>query len=614
MLSIRIVSGERKDKEIILPTISEPSPSKLAIREDEALHFKVTLDEYFENLNLVLHEIETPYTHCKKSEGAWIYEWLPKEKYGYKQCFFHNYYGLAELQLVAREPNHSQSSTDFTFFAELQPIEVFAKKINAERVEKMLNFLARQDGKDLASAIRVTRIRAGYKEGGRTENFLLERIENNITFLKKVLPSISHNPISRLQQSTKIVTPTHDTLIDEVALSWASENPDNLTKAFSIDEAVLAYAGEYYSTNKILESTTINSTDVYENQVLHGFVFTLITAIQSIKSKLSKSNNQGSAPPTEFTGYVSLFTQINKFSAIINKRKIDTCTRLIRDLSQILAQLKISIPVSKPCTDMPRFTQKSKFNILYRQIFSRSIAWRRYGAPDWSFQEELFSIQSIPKLFEYYLLCAVKHHIQIDHSTPPFAAEETTSDTDVFEYKSPHGQIRLMYEPNIWTVGHSSVTKDSLVNTEGWTVNNQDKAPKISKRGTIGWRANRCPDILIEVISNTNKSDFIIIDAKYTDSNRAFLTYLPELTMKYIHGIHTQDSGAVPSRALLIVNPSEIPATRHFHHHDYSIYGKTPANPALLVSSIDVSCSHEPDSNLRRDLAQIIKIIEQTSS
>lgn len=613
MLSIRIVSGERKGQEIYLPALSAASTSQFAIREDEALHFKVIIDEYFETLNLVLHEIETPYTHCYRSEGAWVYEWSPQEKYGYKECFFHNYYGLAELQLVARDLNSSRTSTDFIFFAELQPVEVYAKKINAERVEKMLNFLARQDGKDLASAIRVTRIRAGHKAGGRTESFLLERIENNVGFLKRVLPSISYNPLSRLQQSTKLVSPNHDTLIDEVALNWVSENPDNLLKAFSVDEAVLSYAGEYYATDKILETTSINSTDIYENQVLHGFVFTLMAALQGIRTKLLEANGQVSVPPAGFTGYVSLFTQINKFSTIINKKKIETCARLMREISQIYAQLRKAIPVSKPCTDTPRFTQKSKSNILYRQIFSRSIAWRRYGAPDWSFQEELFSIQSIPKLFEYYLLCVVKYHIQVDHSIDPVISEEQASEPDIFEYQSQHGRIRLMYEPNIWTVGHGSATRNSLVNTEGWTVNNQDKNATISKRGTVGWRANRCPDIVIEIESRNNKFDYIIIDAKYTDSNRAFLSYLPELTMKYMHGIHYQGKGNIPSRALVIVNPSETPLTRHFHHYDYSIYGSSPAHPALLVSSIDVSCSHEPESNLRRDIAQIIKIISQSS-
>lgn len=128
MLTIRIISGERKEQSFELPEISALPAPLVLIREDDILQFKVHLEEYFENLSLVLHEIETPYTRCYKTEENWTYEWLPREKYGFKESFFHNYYGLAELQLVARDLNHSQNPSEFAFFAELQPIEVFAKK------------------------------------------------------------------------------------------------------------------------------------------------------------------------------------------------------------------------------------------------------------------------------------------------------------------------------------------------------------------------------------------------------------------------------------------------------------------------------------------------------
>lgn len=609
MLTIRIISGERKEQSFELPEISALPAPLVLIREDDILQFKVHLEEYFENLSLVLHEIETPYTRCYKTEENWTYEWLPREKYGFKESFFHNYYGLAELQLVARDLNHSQNPSEFAFFAELQPIEVFAKKINADRVEKMLNFLAQKSGKDLASAIRVTRIKAGHKAGGRTEAFLLERIENNIAFLKSILPSIASNPLSSLHQTTRLVPPNHDTLVDETSLTWISENPDNLLKAFSLDEAVLSYSGEYFTVNKLLESKSKNSTDIYENQILHGFVFVMLCALNDIRSKLSVATNRRHALPPELSGYVSLFSQISKFSSIINKNKIDKCARLIRDLSNIYTKLRQSIPVSKPHMEMPRFTQKSKFNILYRQVFNRSIAWRRYGAPDWSFQDELFSIQSIPKLFEYYLFCVIKGHIN-DHTSQEISSnDESIIDSDIFQYETAKGLIRLQYEPSIWTVGHNSALGGTLVNTEGWTLKNHAGEVNLSKRGTTGWKSNRRPDIVLEITPLDGRSEIIIIDAKYTDNNKAFLKYLPELTMKYVHGIHHNNSGKNPSRALIVVNPSESPSTRHFHHADYSIYGKTPACPALLVSSIDVSCAHESNSNIRKDLSQLIEAV-----
>lgn len=606
MLSIEIISGERKGEILELRELSVPSLKVSAIREDEALRFFVRLDEFYENLNLVLHEIETPHTHRYQKDNGWVYEWFPREVYGRKEAFFHNYYGLAELQIVSRDQSAS-SDLGYALFIEFHPVEVFAKKINADRVERMLGFLAREDGKDLASAIRVTRIRAGHKAGGKTEAFLLERIEHNVAFLKSVLPAIIAAPLSRLQQSTRLVVPNNETLIDESSLRWISENPDGLYKTYSVDDAVLSYQGEYFSASKLLEAKINNSTDIYENQILHGFLYVIITAIGKIRERLLVSNLQERSSGGNFNGYVSLFAQINKFSSSINKNKVDKCNRLMGEMTSIYARLKRSIPVSKPCLEPPRYTQKSKSNLLYRQVFARSIAWRRYGAPDWSFQDELFSIQSIPRLFEYYLLCIIKRHLEESVGGNQSFSDASAVD-DIFVYGGAGVNINLMYEPDVWSVGHASAVGKDLVNTEGWTVYYGRGDAKISKRGSFGGRANRCPDIIIELTGRGEESKYIIIDAKYTDNSRAYLTYLPELTMKYFHGIHRQGTGVNPTVALIIVNPSEDPVTRHFHQHDYSIYGQYSVTPALLVSSIDVSVAHEPGSNFRKDLARVIEI------
>ena len=606
MLRIKIISGDRKGEVLDLHELTSTQPSAIALREDEALHFIAVLDELYENLNLVLHEIETPFTTRYENNGEWVYEWLPKETHGRKECFFHNYYGLAELQLVARETADITKEISYTIFVEFHPVEIFAKKINAERVEKMLAFLARDDGRDLASAVRVTRIKAGHKPGGKTETFLLERIENNLGFLKSVLPSVMTAPLSKLQQSTHLVVPNDETLIDESSLRWISENPDSLYKSYSVDDAVLKYQGEYFSTSKVLEAKSTNSTDIYENQVLHGFVHVLINALSTIRTRLMAVPVREIGTKLGFSGYISLFTQISRFSHTISKNKVARCNHLMAELSALYLRLKRSIPVTAPCLDTPRFTQKAKFNLLYRQIFSRSIAWRRYGAPDWSFQDELFSIQSIPRLFEYYLFCIVKHHLSSHQGN--FVLIEEGLDSDVFDYEGSEVSIRLMYEPEIWMTGHSSAAGQDLVNTEGWTTKYGQGETKISRRGSFGPWANRCPDIVIKLDNGKHPSKYIIIDAKYTDNGRAFLNYLPELTMKYVHGIHRQTNGDNSTIALIIVNPNEAATTRHFHHYDYSIYGANPVTPALLVSSIDVAAAHEPDSNFRRDLSKVINI------
>ncbi len=611
MLAIQILNGSCQGEVLELFSTSPSPPTPITLREDDVIRFTTVLDEDLLNLTLVLHENEVLYTRRFEKDGRWIYEWLPKDMGNRKEAFFHNYYGLAELTLIAKNP---QNSDEFIFFRELNPIEVLAKKINAERISYMLDFLARQDGKDLASAIRITRIRAGYKDGGRTATFLLERIEHNLIFLKKALPAIGSRPIMKLEQISRLVIPNQETLIDERSLSWITENTDNLYQASSLDESILSFEGENFSAYKIIESQTDASFDVYENQVLHGFIATLIFASKDIQAKLSRYANMQLQPTRHFEGYVSFFSQLNKFSDAINKSKFERCSQLIIELSRIHAWLKQKLPVKKTCLGIPHFTQKAKYNLCYQQVFNRMISWHRHGAPDWSFQDELNSIKDIPRLFEYYLLCVTKHHLE-NMGTPdvPVTQEYTKESSDIFEYKWGETKIRLMYEPQIWMAGHTQINSMNLVNTEGWTTINRENnywpnAKLLKPRGSTGRNSNRCPDLMIEISQENNNSSHIIIDAKYTDSKKAFITELPSLTMKYIHGIHQRNSHKNQTRALMIVNPDEKAHTKHFHHDDYSIYGRYPVTPALMVTSIDVSKAHESNSNIRGDISRLIEL------
>lgn len=610
-LLIEIVSGKRRGTTLQLDSVGSPQSEPVVLREDEAVEFTLVLREERSTLSIFLHDIEVPCTHRYEKDNHWVYQWLPRDTHNRKEAFFHNYFGLAEMAIAARNPSIQD---ELDLFIPLHPIEVLAKKVNAERVAAMLEFLARQDAKDLASAIRVTRIRSGYKEGGRTETFLIDRLEHNLSFLRRALPALGARPLSKLIQETRLVVPNPDTLIDERSLSWVLENPDSLYETTSIDDAVLYSEGGYYASHKILEGQAKNTYDLYENQVVHGFVATLMASAKLIKAKLLQGFTQTSIVPPEFEGYVSFFSQIKKLSHSINKNKIDRCGRIIDELARIRTWLNNQIPVRKIFLGVPQFTQKAKFNMIYQQVFSRMISWHQYGAPDWGFQDELNSIKDIPKLFEYYVLCVIKAHL--DETADGLVGGNNSDAADVFEYNFGSVRVRLLYEPELWSVGHNLSLGQKLVNTEGWTVRSSSwlggyNEKKISERKARGGYSNRCPDFMIELSSNVGRSLYFIVDAKYTDSKRAFLSYLPDLTMKYLHGVHEQDSGATLCVGLMIVNPSETSGTQHFHHREYSIYGRHPVTPSLMVSSVDVSNAHDPNSNIRADISKVMELMTQ---
>ena len=104
------------------------------------------------------------------------------------------------------------------------------------------------------------------------------------------------------------------------------------------------------------------------------------------------------------SGYLSFFSQLSKFAKVINRNKVERCKELIENLQRLKRNFDKQVPVSSAVIGTPQFTRKARYHLHYQKVFHKIIAWHRFGAPDWSVQEELFSIQTIPKLFEYYLL------------------------------------------------------------------------------------------------------------------------------------------------------------------------------------------------------------------
>ncbi|MEY0427201.1 DUF2357 domain-containing protein, partial [Providencia rettgeri] len=147
---------------------------------------------------------------------------------------------------------------------------------------------------------------------------------------------------------------------------------------------------------------------------------------------------------------------------------------------------------------------------------------------------ELLSIQSIPKLFEYYSLFYIK--VVLEKKYISKSTIEPTSESLSFSFNLKKDlKLNLFYEPKYWMAKHPMADLRGLVNTEGWTIYNG----KVSKRSSSGRFSNRSPDFVIKISDTFDNEKFIILDAKYTYSDKAFIHYLPDLTLKYLHGLHS---------------------------------------------------------------------------
>lgn len=583
-LSVKILNGKREG---CCFTLTSPN---LYFYENEALEFKLILDTKHHYISIFFYETELNYTESKLIETNSIeYIWKPKRHaiYGY-ECLFHNYFGIAELSL-----NIDSHETTYQ-------MEVLATKINAFRTKKMLSFLINQDSNVLWSFLRATRIRAGKPVGDISVDHSIEHLEITIKQIESLLTHIFNKPMVKVIPKTNYVSLRDNHNIDDTTLAWIS---DNLDKLFEIDnsvDALLELDNKFYSIHSLQTNILVNDTDIYENQVLHGFIHRLRAEAKSISSKLNASPNNNFTKNYEL-GYESLFNQLNNMLKKLNKYKIKKCESLIKRLDFLLYKLNKNIPIKTIHKGVPTFTQKVKHNFLYLSYFKKIIEWDRNGKTDWSTTEELFAIKNIPTLFEYYLFFYIKGILT--EKFGEFLLVNYNHSNIRFVFEKNMEQIILEYQPKFWVKSHSEKNVLNLINTEKWTIwNHKD----IRERNPLSKYPLRSPDILLTHIGSLEKMSCFIIDAKYTTNNKVFSHYLPELTLKYLHGIHHIDSGKNHSMGLMLVNPCEEESIRHFHHDDYNIFSNDPIIPALICSSIVI----EESTVSNQFASSIIRIVD----
>ena len=631
---VEVIGGRNKGTKFDL-TQSPSEDAHYILCEDDILVFSVLTKELIPTIHLALHEVFMPPTDGPypptEYRPYYEYRWEPKPirfSERIKESFFHNFCGLAELFVVDRMQT-AYDAYDIEILQQLQPIEVLARKINADRINAMLDFLARNDGRDLAALTRITRKYSGFKEGNKTIAFTLDRIEKYLSFLEESLPKIVRKPIVKMVSVSTMKLYSRHSNITEDSINHIIGSPEGIYEVLGGEDALFKFDDRFFTVDTILETEVVEETDLYENQVLHGFVEVLLIATNDILKKMGEIKVKRNS---DILGYESLFNKLNQFNARLNQPCIDRCVVYIRQFNKIKRILADRIKVKKIITSEPFFTHKAKQNLTYHQIFLMMIEWSRFGTPDWSLQNELNSIQDLSKLFEFYLFCVTKEHVmncsQQFHGGLIESPIDGTNDSRFVFQVNEQIRAELLYEPDIF---YSTKQDDALLplytNTEAWK-NKTDTRSLPSEYDSYGrirdkygfllrvdglrthktYRMRRAPDILLRLM-NGNQESLLIMDAKYMTTHKAFHVAMPECAMKYLHGIHIGATGQNNSIGLMIVNPDEDDLTIHFHHNEYSIFGNHPVTPAIMTAAIDVANAHNLGSTIQKNIFRFMELM-----
>lgn len=584
-LKLLIKNGTRKGEILSLSSSANHMQNMQWLKEDEIIEFQLLAPEKYTSAVLELYEHKIEFTHRDLNDipDHVKFTWKPMESsFGQKEtCIFINYFGVAELNVALTEGELLPVIERF------EPIEVLASKINATRVGQMFDFLAQMPGEVLHSVFRTTRHSLGFDEGARSPDFTLERLEHICSILQHTLPAIIHRPITRLTPEQLIIPANGSEDLDDSSIGWLLENASLLCETDNLNDSHFEYNSKLYRSSAIQLAVLKENSDLYENQVIHGFISLLLSEAQNLFIQYSfESRNERVSKINTPLGYVSFFEKIAKFKNALIGGVSSRCDRLIDSLNRIKLELDTKLPVRLKIIDSPIITPKVKVRQDYRIVFNEILKWHEKGKPDWSAYENLFAIQSIPKLFEAY--CYFKVIKALNNIFRP--EEQESLATQFIDRRGT--EIWLRREPVYWMKGHNKAADELFVNSEAWTV---DQSKNIKPRSNSGSNSHRSPDIVIEIFYPDGECSMLVFDSKYSTEKTSFTTYLPQLTMKYAHGIHRLGVGKSAVNALTIFYPSENGRILDFNCPPFDIFGETPAVPSLACFGILIGKSNSVD-------------------
>jgi len=582
-LEIKILNGTRQGTRFSLPMGSghaDDTPTAMPyVLETEALAFFVRADRACETLSLCIGERTLPFTP-RRIDEPYEFELFPAYREGSKrEALFFNYFGVVKFSLKLGIDEQAE-------YVDTAPLEVLARQATATQAERMVSFILAETQSDLCEHHSASRFQSGSVGRGEPLNQLVEQLQDSIRTFEEVAPHILARPMRALTSDLALSSGLLAEVQSDQGMAWLMDNLSVLEKTEDYCRSHLSVDGQLYYATEVLAPVVREHTDIYENQVLVGFLEMLWRFTADLLEHCTPTTP--SSRHNAHEGYVSFFTCMKDWIRQVSSQQLTVVRECQERLTVLRRQFMRHLPVRQREDAIPRITAKVRGNRDYLTLFRMIIQWHQGNRPDWDSQQLFLAIDSMPDLFEYYSLARIRQWL-LSKGRPqgPKGINQSQWQTRINNL-----ELSLSYEPKFWMVGNSRAGQ--IINTENRSV---DEA----KNNWVGRvreyeYARRSPDFTIEVRSDGELLGLLVMDAKYTTMDLAFKHYLPECTMKYIHGIaradaRTNDRNIV--KAMVILYADGFDEFMDFHAAPYDAYGENTQLPILGAQALSLKTPNQ---------------------
>lgn len=445
-------------------------------------------------------------------------------------------YGFAELSITLILVDGQEC----TLNSEYLPILVRREELN-NSVEAMARFVYNNQEWLLLNGELKPKKPSGLKENGyrslATQILLAEEIaaiyESSYGYFKA-------NSRFKLEKMSVIERLERIQYVTQGTLSYTATHPEYLRQVNSTQGIFIG--NRVYQPQKTETVQNTRSYDIYENRVILAFLRNMIDSVQSLQgyccNLLSKIPNDEDYSSEYIYSSFFMFSETRKMIED-GKTQLEKLSEKFTYLWGMYSDI-LRIPLDQHIVP-PRPTAIFLSVPQYNRIFVRIHQWFSFGIYNFSKEHFMLSFIKISALYESYLLAkflcyfrdrgySLESSRRCVYPVSKRWKYKNTSVRKTFVLKNGQKRITLYYQPVIFDTDQRSVNGIGLYRNNSISVyaGNEDDC----RQGGHYY----VPDFLIKIEENGD-SQYMIVDAKFSDYSSVRRYYVKDLVFKYLFSI-----------------------------------------------------------------------------
>ena len=293
--------------------------------------------------------------------------------------------------------------------------------------------------------------------------------------------------------------------------------PINYNSGISINK-------QYYQPRKTLVQSVAYSDNIYENQVIVGFLKTVIRDLEEIRFSIEARKARNTSPYRS-NGYIDSAYYIYTWNVRVLNNYLESIDESLEKIKKVFLEYKKIFDVSDLfVVSSPRYTNIFRRIMPYNIIFEKILKWFNCGKSDLLKSDLLLSFVSVSKIYEYFCLLKINRSFEkcgynFVHGFP-FKYKETryyrnTTYNNTFKFSKDNIQATVYYQPIIY-----GKMERERPNGIGLFRNTTVSIKEPTILAMLDEYEAQCgnyytPDYLVKISTN-NITNYYIFDAKHS--------------------------------------------------------------------------------------------------